>query len=83
MGHMPKAVVSKRKIVWRVRVMMAERGVRSVSQLGRMLADSGVDISTVQLGRMIDGHTQYIKLEVIEGLMNVLDCGLDELITST
>ena len=77
-----KAVVRKRKIVWRVRVMMAERGVRSVSQLARLLSDSGVEISTVQLGRMIDGNTQYIKKEVIEGLMNVLDCDLGDLVGS-
>lgn len=79
---MPRKRPIKRKILWRVRVTMAERGVRSVSELSRMLGDTGVEISTSQLGRLIDGHTQYLKLEIIEGLMHVLNCRLDELITS-
>ncbi len=82
MRAMPKKRSTKRKILWRVRVVMAERGVRSVSQLSRMLGDMGVEISTSQLGRLIDGHTQYLKMEVLEGMMHVLDCQLDELITS-
>lgn len=65
---------------WRVRVVMAERDVRSVSELVRMLETVGVSISVAQLGRLIDGKTQHWNQDVIEGLMFVLDCELAELL---
>lgn len=62
--------------------MMAERGVRSVSELVRHLEQIGVSISVAQLGRLIDGKSAYWNQKVIEGLMEVLDCGLDDLLQS-
>jgi len=72
----------KRKVVWRVRVMMAEREVRSVSELVRRLEQVGVSISIAQLGRLIDGKASYWNQEVIEGLMEVFDCELSDLFRS-
>ena len=71
-----------RKIVWRVRVMMAERGVRSVSELVRQLQQAGVSISVAQLGRLIDGKARYWNQDVLEGLMTVFDCELSDLLRS-
>jgi len=71
---------SRRKVAWRVRVVMAERGIRSVSELSRRLEEIGVSVSVSQLGRMIDGKTRLWNQDVIEGLMAVLDCELSELI---
>jgi biotin operon repressor len=59
---------------------MAERGVRSVSELARRLEEIGVSISISQLGRMIDGKTQLWNQDVIEGMMTVLDCELSDII---
>ena len=73
---------SKRKVVWRVRVMMAEHAIRSVSELVRRLEQVGVSISNAQLGRLIDGHANYWNQEVLEGLMEVFDCELSELLDS-
>ena len=58
---------------------MAERNVRSVSELVRRLEDIGVSISIAQLGRMIDGKTQHWNQDVIEGLMTVLECQIGDL----
>jgi hypothetical protein len=66
---------SRKKVVWRVRVLMAERDIRSVSELVRRLDRAGVFISVAQLGRLIDGKTAHWNQEVIEGLMAVFDCG--------
>jgi DNA-binding Xre family transcriptional regulator len=77
---MAKKQPSRRKVAWRVRVVMAERGVRSVSELARRLEEIGVSVSVSQLGRMIDGKTRLWNQDVIEGLMAVLDCELSELI---
>ena len=62
--------------------MMAEREIRSVSELVRRLEQIGVSISVAQLGRLIDGKTQHWNQEVIEGLMTVFDCELHELLFS-
>jgi len=72
----------KRKVVWRVRVLMAEHAIRSVSELVRRLEQVGVSISNAQLGRLIDGHASYWNQEVIEGLMEVFNCELSELLCS-
>jgi DNA-binding Xre family transcriptional regulator len=81
---MPKSDSNRRrKVVWRVRVMMAEREVRSVSELVRRLDKVGVSISVAQLGRLIDGKASYWNQEVIEGLMEVFDCELSDLLRST
>jgi DNA-binding Xre family transcriptional regulator len=69
----------RRAVVWRVRVLMAEREVRSVSELVRRLEDIGVSISIAQLGRLIDGKTQHWSQEVVEGLMTVLECDIGDL----
>ena len=70
---------ARRSVVWRVPVLMAERNVRSVSELVRRLEDIGVSISIAQLGRLIDGKTQHWSQDVIEGLMTVLECGVGDL----
>ncbi len=72
----------RRKIIWRVRVMMAERGVRSVSELVRQLEAIGVSISNAQLGRLIDGKSRHWNQSVVEGLMEVLNCELSDLLSS-
>lgn len=73
----------RRRLEWRVRVTMAERGVRTVTELAKLLEGVGVTISGSQLGRLIDGKTKLFNPEVMEGLMTVLDCDLDGILTST
>ena len=75
-----RQLLPRRKVAWRARVIMAERGVRSVSELARRLEEIGVSISISQLGRMIDGKTQLWNQDVIEGMMTVLDCELSDII---
>ena len=62
--------------------MMAERGVRSVSELVRQLEAIGVSISNAQLGRLIDGKSRHWNQSVVEGLMEVLNCELSDLLSS-
>lgn len=85
MQHCYNLLMQKRKsnprraVVWRVRVLMAERNVRSVSELVRRMEEIGVSISIAQLGRLIDGKTQHWSQEVIEGLMTILECQVGDL----
>ena len=63
----------------RIRVRMAEAGIRSVSALKRQLARYGIAISDAQLGRVVDGRVEHVSIRVIEGLLEVLGCGLQDL----
>lgn len=56
---------------------MAEHGIRTVTELAARLNAIGVTISISQLGRLIDGKSKLINPEILEGLMTVLDCGLE------
>ena len=68
------------RLLSRTRVVMAERGVRSVSALRRQLATLGIEISDAQLGRIVDGRSSHFNAAIVGGLLAVLDCGLSDLI---
>jgi len=64
----------------RIRVVMAERGIRSVAALQRMLKTTGVEISVPQLLRIVDGQSSHLSTAVLGGLITVLQCGIEDLI---
>jgi DNA-binding Xre family transcriptional regulator len=68
-----------RYVVLNVRALMANRNVRSVAALQRMLISAGVDISNQQLNRIVDNRATLLNLQVINGLMKVLQCSVHEL----
>ena len=67
-------------LAFRIRVVMAERGIRSVAALQRMLKAIGVDISVPQLIRIVDGQSTHVSTVVLGGLITVLKCGIEDLI---
>ena len=75
-----KSSIQPRRLQWRARVVMAERGIRSVSALSRRLNSLGVDISESQLGRIIDGKSSHFNAAVVGALLTALDCGLSDLL---
>ena len=77
---MMKTVAKPRRLKWRARVLMAERGIRSVSALRRRLGQLGVEISEAQLGRIIDGKSSHFNSNVVGGLLTTFNCGLDDLL---
>ena len=78
---MKQQYTKPRRLKWRTRVVMAERGIRSVSALRRELAGIGVDISEAQLGRIVDGKSTHFNSQVVGGLLTALNCGLNDLFT--
>ena len=70
----------RRRVILHVRTLMASRGVRSVAALHRMLVSAGVDISHQQLIRIIDNSSTRLNMDVINGLMNLFQCSVYELI---
>lgn len=69
-----------RRVILHVRSMMASRGVRSVAALQRMLIAAGVDISNQQLIRIIDNTSTRLNMDVINGLLNIFNCSVHDLI---
>jgi DNA-binding Xre family transcriptional regulator len=64
---------------WRVRVMMAERRIKTVTELRKQLEEVGVEISTTQLSRIVDALPTRISSEVLAGLTTVLRCEVGDL----
>jgi hypothetical protein len=79
----PDTQTPSRSITLRVRVCMAERGIRSVAALHRLLIDAGVDISHPQLIRVVDNRAQHLNVALLNGLLTVLGCRVDELFGET
>lgn len=65
---------------WRVRVMMAERHIKTITELRKQLEEVGVEISTTQLSRIVDALPTRISSEVLAGLTTVLRCEVGDLI---
>jgi DNA-binding Xre family transcriptional regulator len=78
-----KSSIKPRRLQWRARVVMAERGIRSVSALSRKLNTLGISISESQLGRIIDGKSSHFNAAVVGALMTALDCGLSDLLVAS
>lgn len=75
----PSSAVADRYVVLNVRVLMADRNIRSVAALQRLLIASGVDISNQQLNRIVDNRATLLNLDVVNGLLKVLRCSVHEL----
>lgn len=73
------ALTTNRHVVLHVRALMADRNIRSVAALQRMLIAAGVDISNQQLNRIVDNRATLLNLTVINGLLQVLHCSVHEL----
>lgn len=80
MSHTVPAEGGPATLAFRIRVVMAERGIRSVAALQRMLKTIGVDISVPQLIRIVDGQSTHVSTAVLGGLVAVLKCGIEDLI---
>lgn len=73
-------VSGRRQVVLHVRTLMASRGIRSSAALQRMLISDGVQISNAQLLRIIDNKSLKVNMDVINGLLNVFQCSVHDLV---
>lgn len=77
---MPKRKHTRRKIlVSRVRYVMEARGIITVAELLRRVHDLGLEVSKYQLARFVDGKTAFWDPEIIEAVITILDCDLQDL----
>ncbi len=69
-----------RSIELKVRECMARRNIRSAAELHRRLIAIGVEISHPQLIRVIDNAAKHLSVSLLNGLLEVLDCSVVDMI---
>ncbi|MBI3727448.1 MAG: helix-turn-helix transcriptional regulator [Burkholderiales bacterium] len=71
-GHKIKAEL-------RIRELMVENKIRSVSALHRLLIARRVTVSHSQLLRIVDNKAEHWKVEFIEAFAELFNCSVQEL----
>lgn len=67
-------------IEWRLNVVMSERRIKTVTELKRRLdREADVHISSAQLGRVVWERPQKLSIELLAGLVKVLDCEINDI----
>jgi len=72
-------ITADRYVVLNIRPLMADRNIRSVAALQRLLIAAGVEISNQQLNRIVDNRATLLNLSVVNGLLKVMQCSVHEL----
>jgi DNA-binding Xre family transcriptional regulator len=70
------------RLNWRLRIVMAERQIRTVTDLTQRLNEIGVDISSQQVNRIANSMPSRLSMDVLQGLMTVLQCSAADLLAT-
>ncbi|HZD15028.1 MAG TPA: helix-turn-helix transcriptional regulator [Pseudonocardiaceae bacterium] len=75
----------KRKIgySWRLRDVMASRGIFTATQLVPLLHERGIDLSASQVHRLVSGTPERLSLQVLSAFCDILGCTPAELVVTT
>ncbi|GAA4957020.1 DNA-binding Xre family transcriptional regulator [Nonomuraea thailandensis] len=65
---------------WRLREVMAARGMFSTTDLRPPLAERGVDLSASQVYRLVAEKPERLSLRTLMALLDILDCTMEDLI---
>lgn len=65
---------------WRLRQLMATRGLFQTSELVPLLAERGIHLSREQVYRLVTQRPQRLSLDILAALCDILDCGVADLI---
>lgn len=65
---------------WKLREMMARRGLFSTTKLSPLLEERGIHLSSSQVYRLVTEKPERLNVQVLVALTDILDCGLDDLI---
>ena len=65
---------------WRLREVMATRGMFSTTDLRPLLAERDIDLSTSQVYRLVVDKPERLSLKVLMALLDILGCRMEELI---
>lgn len=73
-------MIKKMGYDWRLRQLMADRGMFATSDLAGPLAERGVTLSREQLWRLVSQPPQRLSLNVLAAICDILDCNPADLI---
>lgn len=65
---------------WNLRMAAAERGIWKSTELRRLLADAGLEISAGKMSALWTGTPTTIRLEDLDVICEVLDCESSKLL---
>jgi len=65
---------------WNLRMAAAERGIWKSTELRRMLADAGLEISAGKMSALWTGTPTTVRLEDLDVICEVLDCETSKLL---
>ena len=67
---------------WRLREVMATRGLFATTELVPLLVDRGIALSASQVHRLVTGTPERLSLAVLAGLCDALEVTPPDLITT-
>jgi DNA-binding Xre family transcriptional regulator len=67
------AVTRKSSYQWRLREIMATKGMFNASDLAGPLAEHGINLSSVQIWRLVTQTPERLSLPVLAALCDILD----------
>jgi DNA-binding Xre family transcriptional regulator len=73
-------MVRKLDYRWKLRQVMADRGMFQTTDLIGSLAERGVRLSSSQVYRLVTERPERLSLKVLMALLDILDCSMQDLI---
>ena len=68
---------------WRLREMMAARGVFTATELVPLLHERGIDLSASQVHRLVTGTPERLSLPVLAALCDILEVTPADLVVTS
>lgn len=65
---------------WRLREVMAAKGLFATTKLVPLLRERGIDLSASQIYRLAAETPERLNLHVLVALMDILECSADDLV---
>ncbi|MER6952488.1 helix-turn-helix transcriptional regulator [Streptomyces sp. NPDC000618] len=59
---------------WNLRMKAAERGIWKSTEMRRLLAEAGVEISAGKMSQLWTGTVNIVRLDELDVICSVLDC---------
>ncbi|MEV4176283.1 helix-turn-helix transcriptional regulator [Nonomuraea sp. NPDC049709] len=79
-GHHGHRTACRLDYRWRLREVMAARGMFSTTDLRPLLAERGIDLSLSQVYRLVAEKPERLSLRTLMALLDILDCTMEDLI---
>ena len=73
-------MTAKLDYTWKLREVMATRGLFQTTHLRPRLAERGIRLSDSQVYRLVTDKPERLNLKVLMALLDILGCQMDDLI---